>query len=135
MSPVPDSEYLTRVSVALVSEIKAEMGRRDLSYTGLAVLLGQHKQYVTSRLGAGNPRTGKRVEVNIMDLYAIAGALEIDVTELLDRALKQAGPVTYGDGAFDLDSPEPRSSSERTYPEVMDEAARPKSGKKKLGED
>lgn len=91
MTPVPSPNYLARVSEALVSEIKAEMGRRDLSARGLALLIGENPQYVTSRIGAGNPRTGKRVEISVADLYAIAGALELDANELLERALAVAG--------------------------------------------
>lgn len=91
MPPVPSSEYLARFSAALVSEIKAEMGRRDLSQSALARLIGQNKQYVTTRLGAGNPRTGRRVEVNVPDLFAIAGALDLDPTELVGRAREVVG--------------------------------------------
>jgi hypothetical protein len=92
MTPVPSPHYLARVSDALVSEIKAEMGRRDLSARGLALLIGENPQYVTSRIGAGNPRTGKRVEISVADLYAIAGAFDMDANELLTRALVVAGP-------------------------------------------
>lgn len=90
MTPVPDREYLRRVSAALVSEIKAEMGRRDLSARGLAALMGENPQYVTSRIGAGNPRTGKRVEINVADLSVIAGALDLDPRDLLNRAMWRA---------------------------------------------
>lgn len=91
MTPVPSPNYLARVSEALVSEIKAEMGRQDLSARGLALRIGENPQYVTSRIGAGNPRTGKRVEISVADLYAIAGALDLDANELLERALEVAG--------------------------------------------
>ena len=70
----------------MISEIKAEMGRRDLTNSALASLIGESKQYVGSRLGAGNPHTGKRVEINVADLYAIAGALDLSPRILLDRA-------------------------------------------------
>lgn len=90
MTPVPNSDYLARVSAALVSEIKAEMGRRDLSARGLAALIGENPQYVTTRIGAGNPRTGKRVEINVADLSLIAGALDLDPRDLLTRAMDQA---------------------------------------------
>jgi hypothetical protein len=91
MVPTPTPDYLARFSAALVSEIKAEMGRRDLSFRGLAMLLGENPQYVTSRLAGGNPRTGKRVEINVADLYAMASAMDLDPGELLDRAREAAG--------------------------------------------
>lgn len=90
MTPVPGPDYLDRFSAALVSEIKAEMGRRDLSSRGLAALLGENPQYVTSRIGAGNPRTGKRVPINIVDLVAIAGAFELEPALLFGRAMDAA---------------------------------------------
>lgn len=90
MTPVPSSDHLERVSAALVSEIKAEMGRRDLTARKLAALIGENHQYVTTRIGAGNPRTGKRVEINVADLSMIAGALDLDPRDLLARAIQTA---------------------------------------------
>lgn len=90
MAPVPSPGYLERFRSALISEIKAEMGRRDLTNSGLASLIGESKQYVGSRLGSGNPHTKKRVEINVSDLYVIAGALELDPRDLLARALPEA---------------------------------------------
>lgn len=86
MAPVPSPGYIDRFRAALISEIKAEMGRRDMTNSSLAKLIGESKQYVGSRLGAGNPHTGKRVEINVADLFAIAGAMDLDATDLLGRA-------------------------------------------------
>jgi hypothetical protein len=86
MTPAPDQDYLERLADALVMEIKAEMGRRSLSARGLATLIGENPQYVTSRIGAGNPRTGKRVPITISDLAVIAGALDKDALEMLAQA-------------------------------------------------
>lgn len=86
MTPAPSGEYLQRFNDALVSEIKAEMGRRDLSARGLAALIGVNPQYVTSRVAGGNPRTGKRVDITVADLETIAGALDLDALELMNRA-------------------------------------------------
>jgi transcriptional regulator with XRE-family HTH domain len=86
MTPAPSDEYLERFSAALVLEIKAEMGRRDLSARGLATLIGVNPQYVTSRIAGGNPRTGKRVEITVPDLKRIAGALDLDPIDLMTRA-------------------------------------------------
>ena len=90
MSPLPGNEYLSRLSKALVSEIKSEMGRRSLSARGLAALIGENPQYVTSRIGAGNPRTGKRVELTVSDLVTIAGVFEMDPVDLFRRAVDVA---------------------------------------------
>lgn len=90
MAPVPSPGYLDRFRNALISEIKAELGRRDLTSASLAKLIGESKQYVGSRLGAGNPHTGKRVELNVADLFAIAGAFDMEPAELLGRAAAAA---------------------------------------------
>lgn len=95
MTQVPTPEYRERFSAALVSEIKADMGRRELSFRGLAALLGENPQYVTSRLGAGNPRTGKRVEMTVADLLVIASALGTTPNKMLDRAKLAAGRPAY----------------------------------------
>lgn len=86
MTPAPSGDFLSRLADALVSEIKSEMGRRDLSARGLAALIGENPQYVTSRIGAGNPRTGKRVPITVSDLAVIAGAMDLDALELLAAA-------------------------------------------------
>lgn len=95
MTSIPTADYLERFSAALVSEIKADMGRRELSFRGLAVLLRQNPQYVTSRLGAGNPHTGKRVDLSVSDLIVIAGALGTDAWDLIQRARAVVGPTQY----------------------------------------
>ncbi len=81
-----DNDYAQRLSDALVSEIKAEMGRRDLSSRALGRLIGKSSQYMSDRLDGGNSKTGKRVTLNINDLYAIAEALELDAAGLMTRA-------------------------------------------------
>ena len=88
-----DNDYAQRLSDALVSEIKAEMGRRDLSSRALGRLIGKSSQYMSDRLDGGNSKTGKRVTLNINDLYAIAEALELDAADLMTRAsdLAQTG--------------------------------------------
>lgn len=90
MTPAPSGDFLSRLADALVSEIKSEMGRRDLSARGLASLIGENPQYVTSRIGSGNPRTGKRVPITVSDLAVIAGAMDLDALELLASARSAA---------------------------------------------
>lgn len=121
MAPVPTPDYLARFSEALVSEIKAEMGRRDLSFRGLATLLGENPQYVSSRLGGGNPRTGKRVEINVADLFAFAGAMDLDPRDLMDRAREAAEDTSV---ITSLPTLADKRKRKRTYPQPMDEAAR-----------
>lgn len=81
-----DNDYFQRFSDALVSEIKAEMGRRDLSSRGLGRMIGKSSQYMSDRLDGGNPKTGKRTVLNVPDLFAIAEALGVDANDLTDRA-------------------------------------------------
>lgn len=81
-----DEELAKRFSDAVVSEIKAEMGRQDLSSRGLAKLIGSNPQFISSRLDGGNPRTGERVILNIRDIIVIASALGIPWAELMTRA-------------------------------------------------
>lgn len=86
LEPMEDEEFANRFSDALVTEIKAEMGRQDLSSRGLARLIGSNPQFVSSRLDGGNPRTGERVVLNIRDIVQIANALGIPYLELITRA-------------------------------------------------
>ncbi|WOF23797.1 hypothetical protein N8K70_03715 [Microbacterium betulae] len=79
-------DFPARFSDALVSEIKAEMGRQDLSSRALARLIGSNAQFVSSRLDGGNPRTGERVILTVRDLSAIAHALGLSELELVSRA-------------------------------------------------
>jgi len=80
------SDYADRFSDALVSEIKAEMGRQDLSSRALGRKIGASSQYMSARLDGGNPRTGERVILNVRDLAAIASALGLSYMELIKRA-------------------------------------------------
>ena len=82
--------YTQRLADALVSEIKAEMGRQDLSSRALGRLIGESSQYMSMRLDGGNPRTGERVTLNVRDLYSIASALDIDPLDLMARAQRIA---------------------------------------------
>lgn len=81
-----EDELADRFSDAMVSEIKAEMGRQDLSSRGLARLIGSNPQFVSSRLDGGNPRTGERVVLTIRDIVMIANALGLSYVELIGRA-------------------------------------------------
>lgn len=73
-------------SDALVSEIKAEMGRRGLSSRGLGRLIDRSSQYMSDRLDGGSAKTGKRVVLTVQDLAAIAEALEMQPSDLTLRA-------------------------------------------------
>lgn len=97
-----DNDYPQRFSDALVSEIKAEMGRRDLSSRGLGRLIGRSSQYMSDRLDGGNSKTGKRVTLNVADLFAIASAMGMDATALTERAQSLAAetPTNVVRGRF-----------------------------------
>lgn len=90
----PVDNYSQRLADALVSEIKAEMGRQDLSSRALGRLIGETSQYMSMRLDGGNPRTGERVTLNVRDLYSIASALHIDPLDLMSRAQRVASEAT-----------------------------------------
>lgn len=79
-------EYAERFAAALVSEIKAEMGRQSLSSRGLGRLIGKSSQYMSDRLDGGNTKTGRRVILNVWDISAIAKALALTEVELIQRA-------------------------------------------------
>lgn len=81
-----DNDYPQRFADAIVSEVKAEMGRRNLSSRALGRLIGKSSQYMSDRLDGGNSKTGKRVVLNVSDLYVIADALGIDAADLTSRA-------------------------------------------------
>lgn len=84
------AEEQARFLDALVSEIKAEMGRRDLSSRGLGELIGRSSQYMSMRLDGGNTKTGKRVTLDIIDLESIASAMDISSSDLTAAARKRA---------------------------------------------
>ena len=78
---------LERFSDSLVSEIKAEMGRRDWSSRRLGREIGKSSQYMSDRLDGGSSKTGKRVVMTVTDLAAIAEALRVSPVILIERAL------------------------------------------------
>ena len=84
-------EEAAKFSEALVSEIKGKMGRLDLSSRALGRLIGESSQYVSMRLDGGNPRTGKRVDLNAGDIAKIATALDMSVVDLIRVAWTAAG--------------------------------------------
>jgi hypothetical protein len=80
------ADYLAGFSDSLVSEIKAEMGRRDLSSRALGRLLDRSSQYMSDRLDGGNSKTGRRVTLTVKDLAAIAAVFDLHPAELIRRA-------------------------------------------------
>jgi hypothetical protein len=86
MGFMTETEFAERFSDALVSEIKAEMGRQSLSSRGLGRLIGKSSQYMSDRLDGGNVKTRRRVILNVWDISAIANALGISEIELIQRA-------------------------------------------------
>lgn len=86
MASMTETEFAERFSDALVSEIKAEMGRQSLSSRGLGRLIGKSSQYMSDRLDGGNTKTGRRVILNVWDISSIAKALGISEIELIQRA-------------------------------------------------
>lgn len=73
-------------SDALVSEIKAEMGRQGLSSRAVGRAIGRSSQYMSDRLDGGSAKTGRRVVLSVQDLAAIADALGLRATDLTLRA-------------------------------------------------
>lgn len=73
-------------SDALVLEVKAEMGRQDLSSRALGRLIGKSSQYMSDRLDGGSAKTGRRVLLSVQDLAAIAEALGMRPSDLTVRA-------------------------------------------------
>lgn len=117
MTPPLDERQRELFAEALITEIKAEMGRRDWSSRGLGRQIGRSSQYVSTRLDGGNPRTGKRIDLTVQDITAIASAFEMEPFELMERAQVALTNVrtlpTLGD-----------KRRQRSYPVVVDEAAR-----------
>lgn len=102
MSSAPSAHYLEIFSEALVSEIKAEMGRRDLSSRGLGRLLGKSSQYMSDRLDGGNSKTGRRVTLTVKDLAGIAAVFELHPAELIRRAKEAADGREDGTPVIEL---------------------------------
>ena len=119
MTSAPSATYLATFSDALVSEIKAEMGRRDLSSRALGRLLGRSSQYMSDRLDGGNSKTGRRVTLTVKDLAAIAAVFEVHPAELIRRAKEAADGLQGGAPVVEL----PRSSTEPDDVAAHDSAA------------
>ncbi|MGI6878780.1 hypothetical protein [Microbacterium sp. gxy059] len=83
-------DFPQRFADALVSEIKAEMGRQSYSSRALGRLIGKTSQYMSDRLDGGSPKTRKRVILNARDISAIARALDLSEVELVARAEQAA---------------------------------------------
>lgn len=81
-----ETEFAERFSDALVSEIKAEMGRQSLSSRALGRRIGKSSQYMSDRLDGGNTKTGRRVILNVWDISSIAKALGLSEVDLVSRA-------------------------------------------------
>lgn len=79
-------EYAEAFAAALLSEIKAEMGRQSLSSRALGRLIGKSSQYMSDRLDGGNVKTGRRVMLNVWDISTISKALGLTEVELITRA-------------------------------------------------
>ncbi|MEE2814710.1 MAG: hypothetical protein VYC96_03475, partial [Actinomycetota bacterium] len=75
-------EYAEAFAAALLSEIKAEMGRQSLSSRALGRLIGKSSQYMSDRLDGGNVKTGRRVMLNVWDISTISKALGLTEVEL-----------------------------------------------------
>jgi hypothetical protein len=86
----PSPQYLQRFSDALVSEIKAEMGRRGISSRALGRQVGRSSQYMSDRLDGGNSKTGRRVTLTVKDLAAIAAVFGLHPADLIERAKSAA---------------------------------------------
>lgn len=86
MIGMSEVEFAERFADAMVTEIKAEMGRQSLSSRALGRMIGKSSQYMSDRLDGGNTKTGRRVVLNMWDLAAIAGALNLTEIELIRRA-------------------------------------------------
>lgn len=97
MTPSLGQEHQALLNETLISEIKAEMGRRGLSSRGLGRLIGKSSQYVSWRLDGGNPVTGKRTMLTIWDIVAIASALDMEPDQLLRRAQEALPPLKIAD--------------------------------------
>lgn len=96
-----DRDYAERFWEELISEIKAEMGRRDLSSRGLGRLIGKSSQYMSDRLDGGSSKTGQRVVLSVRDLAAIAHALGIAEADLAARARHAvSAPSNVVEGRF-----------------------------------
>ena len=116
-----DEDYLARLSDALVSEIKAEMGRRGVSSSrALGRLIDRNSQYMSMRLDGGNPKTGERVVLNVQDIAAIGSALNVHPAELVRRAKDVA----------DSGGPEATVTPLPTRPSVPAPTVRPRVAKK-----
>lgn len=68
------------LSAAVASEIRGEMARRGLLQSTLAERLNEHPTWVSRRIAG-------RIPLDLNDLERIAGALDVDPFQLLDRAL------------------------------------------------
>ena len=73
---------VSEISAKVAAEIRAEMGRKEVTKRGLARALGELPTWVTNRISPGSARG---VEISLEDLDRIAGVLGVSVRQLLPR--------------------------------------------------
>jgi predicted XRE-type DNA-binding protein len=73
-------------TVAIAAEIRAEIGRRNMSRAQLAREMGVSQMWMSDRMNG-------KVAINLYELQLFATALELHVTDLLPRWMLLSGPV------------------------------------------
>ena len=72
----------SQLSERVASEIRAEMARKGISQSNLAVSLGESQSWLSRRTNTGPGRT----PLDLNDLERIAAALEVTANDLIVRA-------------------------------------------------
>lgn len=70
------------LSESVASEIRAEMGRKGITQSTLAVELGESQPWLSRRINSGAGRT----PLDVNDLDRIAAALGLSAADLVTRA-------------------------------------------------
>jgi len=68
----------TSLGQRIAGEIRAELGRQDLTQGALAVALGRSEAYISVRLAKDEPKS-----FNTADLEKVAAFLNVPVSQLL----------------------------------------------------
>lgn len=97
MDDMEDDFTPKELSDALVTVIRARRDTLGISSREIARRIGANAQYVSSRIDGGNPRTGSLIPLDVRDLAAFAGALDLTLGELLELAITETSSGRVGD--------------------------------------
>lgn len=117
------SERTATLSALVAAEVRAVLGRQDVTRSELGRRMGENAQWVSSRLTGQTP-------INLNDLQRMADALDVRVIDLLPGTLKLSKDAPGPNGRPDRPVsaiPSPRHTTSRPLGPSRRDITRPSS--------